>query len=373
MGRIRVLQILDKISNGSGVCSVVMNYYNYIDKDKVIFDFMVNEPVPEKIKATLEMQGSKIFIMPGLKNRNLFRYKKQLQKFFSEHKEYKIVHGHTPNAAAFYLTEAKKAGIKIRIIHSHNAIGSENLWKRFRNRILYKVAIKHANMYFTCGKKAAEYLYGKNFRKKYYILNNAIDLDKYKFDDSIRSEIRKKLNLEDNFVIGNVGRFCKQKNQKYSIGILEEVMKVDENIKLLLIGDGKQLDEVKLDAKRKNIADHVIFTGEVENVFDYLQAMDLFILPSLFEGLPVSCVEAQAMGLPCLISDTVTREIAFNKNVEFVSISDSPIKWRDQILRLKNINRENAVNISSYNIKDKASELTKLYCELIEKNGKQEM
>ncbi|MFA9463367.1 MAG: glycosyltransferase family 1 protein [Velocimicrobium sp.] len=370
MDRIRVLHIFDKISISSGVCSVIMNYYNHIDKRKVVFDFMVNEPVSEEIQNTLERQGSKIYVMPALKIQNYVKYMKQLKIFFYSHADYAIVHGHTPNVAAFYLKVAKDCGIKIRIIHSHNAIGAENKLKRIRNRILYQVAIKNANTYFACGRKAAEYLYGKNFNKNYYIMNNAIDLEKYKFNEKIRCQIRKQLDIEGKFVLGNVGRFCKQKNQKFLINILAEIIKTDKNVKLLLIGDGKQLKEVQQDAEKLKVSEYIVFTGEVNNVFDYIQGMDIFILPSLFEGLPVVCVEAQAIGLPCLISSTVTKEIAINQNIEFVSIFDSPKKWGNSILEMRKRSRQENIEMPSFDIKDKSRELTNIYYELIEKYQK---
>jgi len=333
--KIRVLQILDTLNMGSGVASVVLSYYRSIEKiqdsgSRIVFDFMVNEEVEKEIKDELERNGSKVFLMPPLQIKYYWSYKQELRKFFKEHKEYQIVHGHVPNAAAFYLRAAKKAGVPVRIIHSHNSQGADRVWKQIRNRILSKIGIWYANQYMACGEKAARYLYGKD-SSNVSLLNNVVDTKRFCYKEEVRQKIRAEMDVTEKFVMGHVGRFCYQKNQKFLIRVLAEICKREPDVCLLLIGEGEERKEVERLIEELHLKKAVKLLGVLSNVEDYMQAMDVFLLPSRYEGVPVSILEAQATGLPCVISDGVTREME-TEYTDYIELSQTVEKWSDTIL-----------------------------------------
>lgn len=339
---IRVLQVLDTLNTGSGVASVVLSYYRGIrklqgNKNQVLFDFMVNEEVEESIEDELKKNGSRIFLMPPLRTRYYFEYQNKLRNFFKEHPEYQIVHGHMPNAAAFYLSAAKKAGVPIRILHSHNSQAADLQWKRIRNWFLSKIGIWYANQYMACGKKAAHYLYGKNC-SHVYLLNNVVDSERFCYKKEIRESIRKEIQVEGKFVIGHVGRFCYQKNQKFLIKIFSEIYKKEKNTYLFLLGDGEERQEIEEMIEKYHLQKAVKLFGVVSNVEDYMQAMDVFLLPSRYEGVPVSVLEAQAMGLPCVISSEVTREMK-TEYTKYMDLKQTAKKWGDAVLDWKAMGR----------------------------------
>ncbi|SEB00665.1 Glycosyltransferase involved in cell wall bisynthesis [Pseudobutyrivibrio sp. ACV-2] len=358
---IRVLQITDCIRHGSGVSEVIMNYYRFMNPSEVLFDFMVNEPVEDDLKKWIESRGSKIFVMPSLTIKNTFKYKKELEKFFRNHQgEYQIIHGHTPNAAAYYMPVAKKYGIPVRILHSHNSRGADSSIKRIRNRLMSRVAIANANQRFACSKVASEYLYGDD---EAFILNNAINLEAFKFDASVRNAIRNQLSVSDDIIlVGHIGRMAEQKNHLFIVDIAEQVIKEDSNVKFLLIGDGPLRNDILQKIKEKKLENYFILPGVVSNPRDYYQAMDVFILPSLYEGLPVVGVEAQAAGLPTLLSTNVTPETLMTDNIAQCSI-DNPVNWAAWILGVQGNRKDNCsiLEEKGFNIKKQAKILANQY------------
>lgn len=336
----RVLQILDTLNVGSGVASVVLNYYRAIQRlqhknqtNLVIFDFMVNEEVEEPIKQELENNNSRIFLMPPLRMKYALEYCWKLEKFFKEHTEYQIIHGHVPNAAAFYFSVAKKANVPVRILHSHNSQAADQWWKQIRNRILSKIGIWYANQYMACGKKAAQYLYGKNC-SHVYLMNNVVDAECFRYRKEVRKVVRKNIQAEGKFVIGHVGRFCYQKNQKFLIQIFAEINKKEKNTCLLLLGEGEERQEIEKLIEKYHLEQAVKLLGVVPNVEDYMQAMDVFLLPSRYEGVPISVLEAQASGLPCVISSEVTKEVK-TEYTDYIKLKEDKKKWRDAVLHWK--------------------------------------
>lgn len=343
MSVLRVLQVIDEIGLNSGVSSMLMNYYKHMDHSNINFDFMVFEDISEDDRKLFESKGSKLYEMPVLSAKNIltFKLKKQIGDVFKEHAEYKIVHGHVPNASFIYLKEAKKRGIPYRIIHSHNSKGADTKVKKIRNFILHKYGLKYANRYLACSKKAAMYLYGaQGNTDKVKVINNAVDTQIFKFDELIRAEIRSELNAEDKFIIGHVGRFCEQKNHKYLIDIFKETIKQIPNSLLVLIGKGQEEQAIREMVKKYGIEDSVIFVGLTDKVSQYMQAMDVFILPSLYEGLPVVCVEAQASGLSCIVSNTVTEEVKVLDDLVFIGIDGSPKLWSQRLVEIYNRNSD---------------------------------
>ena len=314
---IRVLHVLDKICKGSGVSGVVLNYYGKL-WDKVAFDFMLNEEPDPEMRHHLESKGSNIFVMPGLRATNLPSYIAALKKFYESH-QYEIIHGHVVNSAVFYLGLAKNA--PHRIIHSHSTQSSDVTWKRLRNWPTNRLIKVVANKQMACSVPAAEYLFGK--RNNAFILSNAIEIDNFLFCKCSRNRVRAKLGFGEEKVIGHVGRFCNAKNQGFLIDAFSEAYSVDKNLRLMLVGYGALLEKAVRKVKRLGISEAVKFIGITNDVPAYLSAMDVFALPSKFEGLGMVAVEAQASGLPVMTSNTVPRIVRVNSLVEFLCLDIS--------------------------------------------------
>ena len=224
----------------------------------------------------------------------------------------------------------KKAGVSIRIAHSHSTKNEGNIIERFI-KSYYGNFMNNATDQFACSREAAEFLFGKN--NKAIILKNGIEVDKYIFSDYIRNRIRSEWNVQDEFVIGHVGRCDEAKNQSYLIDIFSEIYKINKKTRLILVGDGVMMGHLRTKVKKKGLSATVKFLGVCENVNELLQGFDVFVFPSIFEGLPVTVIEAQASGLKCVLSDTITREVDISGNVEFVSLKELPSIWADKILK----------------------------------------
>ncbi len=375
MGVIRVLQVLDKLSLNSGVCSIIMNYYDNIDHNKIIFDFMVHGDTPISFKEKLEGMGSIIYQMPELKTKNLLKYIKALNRFFNDHKEYKIVHGHIANAAIFYLNAAKWHEVPIRIIHSHNSRGADNFIKRARNYLLNLPIKKISNSYVACSDKAADFLFGKSLvdNNKAFILNNAIDTSKYAYDVNLRHKLREKMNINDSYVIGHVGRFCNQKNHVFLIEIFNAIHNHNPDTILMLIGEGELIDKIKEKVHILDLDDSVIFMGLRNDVNELMQVMDVFVLPSLFEGLPVVGIEAQTAGLPCVFSNSITNKADLTGKVSFIELNDEIEIWKSKILEFRNKPRnvDNIEKIKSagFDIKEQGQKLSSFYIDCLNINN----
>lgn len=325
----RVLQVLDFINNNSGVSSVVMNYYFHMNPQMVKCDFLLFEKPEEEWEKKLTSRGAKIYVTGQPSGKNILKYRKRVNEFLAQHgNEYDVIHVHIPNVAFLVLCGAKKNGIQTRIIHSHNARGADGLCKKIRNFVLNKWGLCYANKYFACGRLAGEYLFGKN--GNFTIVPNAIELERFHFSEESRAKIRQNLGIKNEFLIGHVGRFEEQKNHVGLLAIFKKVCENNKDCILLLIGDGKLKADIEELIKVNKLEDRVILTGVVDNVPEYISAMDLFVLPSLYEGLPVVCVEAQCAGVPCLISENVTQEVRISSQIEFINCKDLE-KWQKTI------------------------------------------
>lgn len=367
MKSIKVLQVLDKINYNSGVSAVVTNYYFYISHTKVQFDFLLFEDAEEELRKNLTVQGAGIFVTGQPSGKNIRVYQNNVDEFFKQHgAEYQVVHVHVPNAAFVVLKSAKKYGIPVRILHSHNARGADGTVKKIRNFVLNKWGICYANRYMACSVAAGEYLFGRKrcAQGQVEILNNAISLDKYRYNKEKRREIRDALGVGEETLIGHVGRFAEQKNH---MGLLDIFLKLCEqgwNGKLVLLGTGELRTAVEKKAEEMNIRSRIIFAGVVSNVNEYMSAMDIFLLPSLYEGLPVVCVEAQAAGLPCVISDRISRETKVSDRVQFLNINEIEA-WCDCIRKIEiNENERSYIGqseLDGFDITKQARRLEALY------------
>ena len=268
-----------------GVESVVMNYYRNIDKSKVQFHFICDEDSTDIPYEEIEKLGGKVIIVPPYQK--LFKYQKELYKIFKEN-SYKIVHSHINALSVFPLRVAKKAGVPIRIAHSHSTSNKKEWKKNIVKNILRPFSKVYANHFFACTKHAGEWLFGKKIieRKELNVINNAIDLKKFEFNEKTREDLRKELGIkEDTMVIGHIGRFMKQKNHDFLIDVFNELIKKNENSILMLIGQGPLLNDMKQKVRDLKIEDKVKFIGQVTDVEKYYNIMDIFLFPSIYEGL----------------------------------------------------------------------------------------
>jgi|LSQX01.3.fsa_nt_gb glycosyltransferase involved in cell wall biosynthesis len=373
---IKVLYALNGVFNKGGTESVVLNYFNYIDREKFHIDFLVHgyekDNLNNEAHNYIMSKGSKIFYVTP-RGKNYFKNKKEIKKILTEN-QYDIVHSHMDAAGAFFLKEAKSAGVKVRVAHSHNTNHQINkgnkildfVYRRILNRAIKGVR-RYANRCIACSGEAGQWLFGE---ESYIVLKNAIDVDKYAFNEQIRLEQRRMYNIDNKFVIGHVGRFSEQKNHKLIIEIFNELQKINNNAVLMLVGSGELEAVTREKVASLGLEEKVLFMGNCSNVNVLMQAMDLFILPSLFEGLPVAAIEAQAAGLPCIISDTISKDVKITDNVYFKSINESPEEWARCIRNTPHLRantREDIIS-SGYDINSLIKRLEGLYQEGLSKN-----
>lgn len=336
---IRVAQIIGITKNG-GVGSVIMNYYEHIDRSKVQFDFFVESEDDLIYKEKVEALGGKIIIIPSYKNLRL--YIKTLIKLFKEG-DYDIVHSNMNTLSVFSLYAAKKAEIKVRIAHSHSTSNPKEWKKNILKNLLRPWSKKFATHYFACSELAGRYLFGnKTFNEgKVLVVNNGVDYKKFEYNATYRKQIRDKYGIDDKtYLIGTVGRFVEQKNHLFLLKTFRKYYDSDCNTKLMLVGDGPLLNKYKNFILNNKLDDCVIIAGTQKNVELYYSAFDLFVLPSLYEGLPVVGVEAQVNGVPCIFSSNVTDEVKINNNVLFLHIEEQQYlkAYKDNKNRLCELN-----------------------------------
>ena len=310
---IRVAQIIGKAING-GTEAFAMNYYTHIDRSKVQFDFFVESTSKIIDRELIESLGGRVVIIPSYKNP--FNYIKILTKLFKDG-NYDIVHSNMNALSVFTLRAAKKAGVPIRIAHSHSTSNKKEWKKTIIKNLLKPLSKIYATHYFACSELAGRWLFGnKTFDKgQVKVINNAIELDRFKFDEDLRKSTRRELGIEDDVVIGNIGRFCEQKNHNFLIDVFNEYQKIVPLSKLLLVGNGGLENQIREKVDKLGLTDKVIFAGVHKNSEKFYNAMDCFVLPSLYEGLGMVAVEAQVSGLPCVISDHVPNDVKINDNV----------------------------------------------------------
>lgn len=332
---IRILHVLGGMGR-AGAETMVMNLYRVIDRTEVQFDFMVHTEKECSYDNEIMSLGGRIYRVPSYNGKNHFQYKKEWNNFFLKHPEYKVIHGHVRSTASIYLKIAKKHGL-VTISHSHNTSSGKGLSAIVKNVLQYPIRYT-ADYLFACSKTAGIWLFGEKACKKenFFILNNGIDTDKFVFNEDVRLRKRRELNIEDKFVIGHVGRFHPQKNHTFLIEIFNEIHKRNNNAVLLLVGEGDLINYIKNKVDNIGLRNSVIFAGNRSDVSELLQAMDIFVFPSLHEGLPVTMIEAQASGLPCVISDKITREVKITDLVKYLSINFEPTNWAEEILNFSN-------------------------------------
>ena len=331
---IRVLHVLGTTNLG-GAESRIMELYRCIDRSKVQFDFLVHTREEGHYSKEIHELGGHIYSLPRFKVINLAEYKKAIRSFFREHQEFVAVQGHMTSTASIYLPIAKKENPSIVTIAHARSAGVDKGAKGYVTKILRYSLKKKADYCFTCSKEAGIAVFGKKWVEQgnVWTIPNAIDANRFRYNEAVRKEVREQLGIQDKFVIGHVGRFGFMKNHTYLVDIFAELCKQREDMALVLIGKGEEEANIHEKLTRLGIEDKVIFLGNRFDVERYYQAFDYFVFPSTFEGLPGSVAEAQAAGLHCLISDRITREVALTDLVSYRSIEEEPRIWAEEILQ----------------------------------------
>ena len=322
---IRILHIVSSMDIG-GIETMLMNYYRRLDRRKVQFDFLEHRS-RGYYDSEIESYGGKICQISA-PNPFSPHYRLELMRFFNNHSEYQIVHAHMNCMSSLPLYYAKKAGVPVRISHAHNTDTPHNV--KYPIKIYWKYKIPNvATDLFACSAEAGKWMFNGN---SFLVLHNAIITERFLFDETKRENVRKRLQLEDSFLVGHVGNFIKQKNHVFLLKIFREIIRMRRNAKLLLVGEGHLQYQIQCLAKKYGLSDAVVFYGMSDNVGELLSAMDVFVLPSFYEGLPVALVEAQASGLKCYVSDVISDGGDVTNNVERIGLKEKPSIWASRII-----------------------------------------
>ncbi len=361
---IRVLNIVPNMS-AAGIETFIMNIYRNIDRNKIQFDFLVHNNESKFYDNEILRMGGKIYRLSYKDDKNFFKYINDLNRFFKEHGEYKIVHGHMQSMMPIYLYYAKKNGVPIRIAHSHNN-SYEKSFKGFLLYILSRFAKYTSTHNFACSKDSGKYMFNN---RDFEIIYNGIDSKKFQYNKNSREKIRKELGIEDNtLLLGNVGRIEKQKNQFFLINVFSKLIKDQINVKLLIIGTGSLEEKLKKYVKKMNLIDDVIFLKNIKNINEYMCAMDAFLLPSLYEGLGIVLIEAQTAGLNCLTTkETVAKETNISNKIKYLPLKED--LWVKEIKKLECDNRNISLYTNNFDIKVVANKMENKYIEFIKNLG----
>lgn len=334
MSRILVFGMTE---NPGGVESFLLNYYRHIDRDRIQFDFLCNSHDQVAYEEDLIALGARVFHIAA-RSRDRGRYHKELEAVFREHaSEWDVIWVNVSSLANIdYLKMAKKYGIAKRVIHSHN---SQNMDSALRG-VLHKWNRRRIGTYATdfwaCSYDAARWFYQDDLLDKTVIIKNAIDVRKLAFDENKRRDIRSSLGIADEYVIGNVGRLHFQKNQMFLLEVFRCFLQLCPNARLVLVGQGEDERKLRQKCEDLRITEQVIFAGVQTNIDAWLSSFDLFLFPSVFEGLGIAALEAEANGLPVLASDEVIpEEVRLNDNFKFFSLKETAAKWAEEAARMK--------------------------------------
>lgn len=333
MKKLKVLMLVSTLNAVDGVASYAMNYFQNLDHSKICVDFALyfdDKPV-KAYKDAIHNAGGKVFVLPQFAN--IIEHYKKCREII-RNGNYDIIHDNSLIITYPMMLAARSVGV--RILHSHNSKLGETLNKERRNKLFFPLLRRRSNTYVACSELAGKALFGD---RKFTVIPNVIRSNKYQFNQEKRNMIRKQMEADGKYIIGTVGRIAEQKNPFFAVDVFMKVAEKDPNVEYWWIGSGSLENELKVYIKKLGIDNKIKLLGSREDVADLYQAIDIFFLPSFFEGLPVTGVEAQAMGLPCVISDTVTKELVYTDLVEYVSLDQSLDQWSNVLLSKKNVVR----------------------------------
>ena len=361
----KVALVVSGLSSG-GVETFILNFFKEINRvenyDKYIITH--NEPSNDA-KNKFENLGFTIFTVPS-KKENIYKNITFINKIFKNNK-FDIVHSHMAKSNFIIMKLAKKNNVPIRIAHSHQSMKIDGKLKKVIYKIMQFLNRKYANIFLGCSEAALIYGFGEKVISNnyfYFVIHNAIDLERFKFNNSYREELRKRYNVSENeILIGSIGRFTYQKNQFFLLKVVDKLVKQNNNFKLLLIGEGELKDDYLKYIKDNNLEKNVILETPKNDIYKYYSAFDIFVFPSRFEGLGIVIIEAQACGLNCIISKNIPDDVKISNLVDFLEI-DSIKKWYDRLIKFnKNSDRNYDLSKSNYNIKNEYKVLINIYNE----------
>lgn len=360
---LRVLQMIASLYSG-GSQAMLMNLYRNIDRKKVQFDFIVEHPEYDYYLDEIEKLGGKVYTLPAFRGANIKEVKDAWNNFFVEHPEYKILHSHSRSHASIYLPIARKYGLKT-IIHSHNTSNGKGIQAIAKNIFQYPLRYQ-ADYYVGCSKKSGEWLFGDKVvsSDKFFVLNNAIDASEYRYNERVRNEYRKQFDVENKTVFIQVGSLSKQKNHLFTMEIFKKLCEINDNVILYIAGVGELEKEIRDKIKEYNLEGKVILLGRRSDVKNLLQMADCFIMPSIYEGLSVAAVEAQASGIACILSDMVSDEVKITDSCEFLplTVDEWVNKLNNKFIRVDTYDQ---VKKAGYDVKDTAKKMQEFYKGLI--------
>lgn len=357
----KILMVVHEMNRG-GVENFIMNLYRVIDRDVIQFDFVAHTDKKCDFDEEIEELGGTIYHCPDYRIVNHITYCKWWKDFFVSHPEYKIVHSHLDSSANIHLRIAKKHN-RVTIAHSHSI--SEGFGIRALVKSIIKTGFNGCSDYkFACSSEAARWLYG-NKANEATIIKNGIDSIKYVYNEKTRNELRKKWNIsEDEIVLGHIGRLDKNKNQTFILDILKELNKLGISSTFVSAGKGEELDSLLNKVEKLGLKEKVLFLGLRNDIPKILQAFDVFVMPSVYEGLGIAAIEAQASGLKCILSDSIPCDTEITDNVEFFSLDESPKMWAEKISEMLTYDRTNTsekIKKAGYDIMTTAQQLTDFY------------
>lgn len=378
----RVLHVISTLNIGSGIANFVMSYYRRIVCDGMQFDFLLFKHMDKEFVEEVEALGGRVYFIPK-PTLKFGKYKKAVKKFFKEHKgEWDIVHIHEILVQRFICKPAKKyGGVKAIATHSHvskfilpvyGVSAAKNrliaFVKKLRNGVLLRGIRKNSDFCFACSEAAGQALYGKKIlsAENFCVIKNAIEPEKYAFNEQIRDKYREEFNLTGKKVIIQVGRLCEPKNQTFFLEVMQKLCEADNLYALMLVGDGELKEQVAEKIGELNLGDNVIMTGNRTDVEKLFQCADLSVLPSLTEGLGIVLIEAQASGLPCIASTGVPEEAQITPFVQFLDLNTE--EWVNAVLNAELVRRDakEYIAASGYDVTLNAEKLRGIYSSMTE-------
>ncbi|MBQ3955942.1 MAG: glycosyltransferase family 1 protein [Clostridia bacterium] len=366
-----MLRVLHSVSNmaRAGIETMLMNYYREIDRSLVQFDFLANKPAPGEYDEEIRSMGGRVFVSPGLNPLHFPRYERFMADLLHDNPDIRIVHAHNEAMGYYALKSAKDAGIRVRIAHAHSTRIIRD-YKYPLKLVCKRLLPGAATEWWGCGRDAGIYYFGeKRWNESGFVVRNAIDVSKFAFREEDRRRLRQLQGLDDCFVIGHVGRFNEAKNHSRLLDIFAEIAKTAPDARLVLIGVGELEQAAREKVRALGLEDRVFFLGQMADVSGWYQAMDCFVLPSVFEGLPVVGIEAQASGLPCFFSDRVTDEVLLSPRAQRISLRADLADWAGAILGAKRAEADRnqgaeTVRQAGYDIRREARKLEEIYLDM---------
>ena len=358
--------ILPTFKYAGGIESFFMNNLKNLANEGITFDVLTHEISAMQYVEEVEKRGGVVSKLPQFTVRNL-REIARLYRGVLNRKRYDIVHCNMANASFLYLRIAKQLGVPVRIQHSHQDKAADTFVHAMRNIPLLRLGNQYANEYVACSPNAGFFLFGN---KPFDVLRNTIDYEAFRFDQQVRDDYREKLCIKDSeYVIGHTGRLTSQKNQLFLLDVIEEVLKMKPNARLVLVGDGEDQAKIETVIKKKNLEGKVDLLGERDDINKILQAMDLFLFPSLYEGLGISLLEAEAAGLQCICSNAVPIDAKIVDSLCYLSLESGPKEWAKAIVNgVHDVDRTHVNLDKKYDVKQNKMALKQLYINYLEKN-----